>query len=472
MKRQRKAAGWLAMGLALLLLCSCQRVRVPQEELLPAGRPVEGVPADPKPDSSTEDTEESPVTRPQVLESHLCALLPGADGGYDLYDAYGQPVAHIPAQEADLAGVYPASAIVAGYRLADGSPLLADLSADAVWVQDDAGFTVWDRAAGLVHRLDEQGALQFSCDVPTGAALVSLLPMGRDFLFSAWWGDDTEAGRWQAAVAGLVLDADGRILQDLSHWLSQPVVGILGEDVLLVGRPGETRADAYLIGGECLAEAVRLLREADAPPALGGAVCRFVWKDGWICSSGLQPQVACDDPDGVTLCGEYVSGVRYDIAGVESNGELLLCGNAGAVWGVAQDVLGIQWQGINHRFPLGTRQYQRLQRCGRTLAVAYAWDANGSGCLRLLDLEHGAVAEYDCPASSTVSAALGEDFAVLAMQKAGEDATGFWVVDADMRLRYQGTMPLRPCAAGDYLLMQTEGGFAIGNLDGTVLISQ
>ena len=468
MKRQRTAAGWLAMGL-VLLLCACQRVQVPQEELLPAGRPVEGVPADPKPDSSTEAPPASP---PQVLEPDLCALLPGAEGGYDLYDAYGSMVAHIPATEADLAGVYPTSAIVAGYRLTDGSPVLADLSVDARWVRDDAGFTVWDRAAGLIHRLDAQGALQFSCDVPIGAALVSLLPMGRDFLFSAWWGNDAAEGRWQAAVAGVVLDADGRAVQDLSPWLSQPVVGILGEDVLLVGRPGEGRADAYLVGGECLAEDVRLLEEADAQPALGGAVCRFVWKDGWVCSVGLQPQVACDDPDEAVLCGEYVSGVCYDIAGVESNGELLLCGNAGAVWGVAQDVLAFQWQGINYRFPLGSRQYQRLQRCGRRLAVTYAWDANGSGCLRLLDLEHGAVAEYDCPASSTVSAALGEDFAVFVMQEEGSDAPCVWVVDADMRLRYQGTMPLRPCAVGDYLLMQTEEGFAIGNLDGTVLISQ
>ena len=104
--------------------------------------------------------------------------------------------------------------------------------------------------------------------------------------------------------------------------------------------------------------------------------------------------------------------------------------------------------------------------------MAYAWDASSSGCLRLLNLEHGTVAEYDCPASSTVSAELGQDFAVFVMQEEGADAPCVWVVDADMRLRYQGGVRLRPCAVGPYLLMQTAEGFTIGNLDGTALILQ
>lgn len=476
MKQQRNVTGGIIIVLTVLLLCGCQRVSTPQDELLPAGRPVEGVPADPQPNETPNAPLEDLSPKPHVLEDGLCALLPKENGGYVLYNSYGEAVAQIPAENPGLAGVYPCAAIVAGYRLTEGSAVLPNLSADAQWVQDDAGFTVWDRATGLVYRLDDVGKLQFFCNAPADATLVSLLPLGRDFLFSAWWGDGSAEHPWQAAVAGLVLDVEGKTKLDLTSWLHCPVAGVLGGELLLVAADSKSTLAAYTLQGECLEHDLRLLEESDAQPALGGAVCQFVWKDGWIYSAGLQPQTACTDPSSVILCGDYLSGIQYEIDGVLSNGELLLCDGDVAVWGRQQDVLAIQWKGINYCFPAGTRTYQRLQRCGERLAVAYAWDDDGSGCLRLLFLETGSILEYNCPVGSTVSAALGKDCAVFAITQAGADdavgSTAFGVVDAAGALRYQGTLPVHPCASGAYLLIQTPEGVAIGNLDGTVLISQ
>lgn len=473
MNRNKKQHGILAGLLALLLLCGCSRVQVPEEELQAAGKPVEGVAETPRPEPDA-GSQSAPVPE-ALLEEGLCALLPGTEGAYDLYDRYGTVQGAIPGNGADLTGVYPVDTILAGYRLSDGSPLLPGVSAEAEWVQDTEGFTVYDPPGQLLYRLDAAGNLLFFCSVPAGTERVSLLPVGRDYLVSLWSGSGTEADPWKLQGPCVLLNDGGKAERDLSGWITAPVLGVLGGETLLLAGAEGVLADAYDLEGNCLAQGLSILPEAGGQPALGGVLCENVWKDGWICSAGLQPQIACPDPQNLQLCGDYVLGSSYDIDGIASNGQWLLCDGEAAVWGVDQGVFALQWQGINYHFDAGTWQHQSLQRCSPELAVSYGWNDDGTAAFRLLFLSSGAVLEYDCPAGAKASALLGQGYALFATAQADGSAASqacrFWVVDAGGVLRYESSRPLMPCGSGPYLLRQEEGGLiSLISLEGARLL--
>ena len=475
MKRKDRKYCCLAGALALLMLCGCSRVRVPEEELQAAGKPVEGITETPNPDLETEQPIPPETTAKPILEENLCAVLPGADGNYVLYDRNGTVVGVIPGGETDLAGVYSVDDILSGHRLSDGSAVLPNASPEAEWVQDDAGFSVYDRSANLLYRLDSAGRLLFFCSVPADADLVTLLPMGRGFLVSIWAGNGTDAEPWLQIAPCVLLNDRGGVERDLSVWITEPVIGALGGEILLLpGSDGEF-ADAYDFEGNCLSQGVRPLLTEGQVQALGGVICDRIWKDGWICSAGLQPELAYPDVQSLRVCGEHVSGIAYDIDGISSNGQLLPCGDEAAVWGVGQEKLAIQWQGINYHFEGGGWKHQQLQRCNRDLAVSYAWDNNGRAAFRLLLLDSGSILEYDCPTDAKVSALLGDGYALFATVQThastGQRTYRFWVVDASGTLRQESESPLMPCANGPYLLRREEAGVSLLDLDGNVLLS-
>lgn len=453
-----------ALLLTLLLLCGCSRVQVPEEELQAAGKPVDGVPAEPQPPEPPRP--EQPMPQP-VLEETLCALLPDGAGNCILYDCWGQPLAALPLGES-VAGVYPADTILHGYRLSDGSPVLPQMGRDALWLQDAEGFTVYDAAAGMLHRLDAAGTLLFTVDVPLDTAQVSLLPLGRGYVCSLWRGSGTAAEPWEMTGPCVVLDRAGQVTQDLSAWIPAPVTGVLGEDVLLLAGETVGKANAYRRDGTCLGEGLLPVPDESQPEMLGGRVCRLVWKDGWLYSAELQPLQTCDDPEGLISYGEHISGTAAEIDGIAGNGELLVFDDGAAFWGIEGDTLAIQWQGINYHFPAGKRQFQRLQLCSKEMAVAWAWDADGSGSFRLLYFATGMVLEYDCPADVRCSAMLGQGYALLAQVNAA-GACRLQVVDADGRLRCTDTRPMLPCAAGRYLLRREGEKSMIVGIDGTPL---
>ena len=453
-----------ALLLSLLLLCGCSRVQVPAEELQAAGRPVDGVPAEPQQPEVPKP--QQPESKP-VLEESLCALLPDGADHCVLYDCWGQPLAVLPL-DATMAGVYRADAILGGYRLSDGSPVLPQTGRDALWLQDTAGFTVYDTAAGMLHRLDAAGMLLFTVAVPQDTAQVSLLPLGRGYVCSLWRGSGTAAEPWEMTAPCVVLDDGGRVTQDLSAWIAAPVTGVLGEDVLLLAGKTAGQADAYGRDGTCLGEGLLPVPDESQPEMLGGRVCRLAWKEGWLYSADLQPLQACAHPEGLVACGEYISGTVADIDGIAGNGELLVFDGGAAFWGVEGNTLAVQWQGINYHFPAGKRQFQRLQLCSKEMAVVWAWDADGSGSFRLLYFATGMVLEYDCPADVQCSALLGQGYALLAqVNEAG--ACRLQVVDADGRLCCTDTRPMLPCAAGPYLLCRDGGESIIVGVDGTPL---
>ena len=456
--------------LAILLLCGCSRVQVPPEELRPAGNPVDGIPADPKPEPPEPELPSKPAQ--PILEEGLCALLPGGPGEFVIYNHLGSAVGTLPAGETDLTGVYPADTILQGVRLSDGSPVLPGMPTTAEWLADESGFTVYHAAEGLLYRLDASGAVQFSCRIPSGAEEVSLLPLGRDFLLSVWSGSGSKKDPWRALAPCVVLDARGSVKNDLSPWLTAPVRGVLGKEILLVARPGEQSTDAYRPDGVLLGSGFLPLAAEDASPALGGVVCRAVWKDGWVCSVGLQPQWPCAEPEALQMCGDHISGVAYDIDGVSSNGALLICNGEAAVWAVEDDTLAFQWRGINYHFPAAKGAQEQLQRCGDGLAVSYRWKETGEGVFRLFFLETGMVLEYDCPVGAKASALLGEGYALFATMTESETGTQtrFWVVDDSGALRQESTVPLLPCDSGPYLLRRDTEGMSIVNLDGEVLV--
>jgi hypothetical protein len=76
------------------------------------------------------------------------------------------------------------------------------------------------------------------------------------------------------------------------------------------------------------------------------------------------------------------------------------------------------------------------------------------------------VLEFDCPVDAQISALLGQGYALLAEADAAGKAK-LRVVDAQGRLRVTDTRPLRPCAAGPYLLRRETDGYVIVDLDGT-----
>ena len=445
-----------ALILALLLLCGCDRARAPEEELQAAGKPVEGLPAAPQ-------TPETP--RQPLLAEGLCALLPDASGHCVLYDCWGNGLAVLPVDET-AAGVYAADGILAGYRLSDGSPVLPEAAEDALWQRDAEGFTVLDTAGGMLYRLDLAGTLQFSVEVPPETAWVSLLPLGRGYVCSLWRGSGTAEDPWGMTAPCVVLDRAGAVEADLSSWVSAPVTGILGDACLLLAREDGKRVDVFDRTGVCLGEDVLPVTDQSQPAPLGGVLCRQVWRDGWLYSADLQPLQPCAAPETLVVYGEQISGTEVDIDGVAGNGELLVFADGAAFWGIAEDALAIQWQGINYHFPAGKRQFQRLQLCNQEMAVVWAWDADGSGSLRLLYFATGMVLEYDCPAGAQISAMLGQGYALLAQADAATGAV-LRVVDADGRLRCTDTRPLLPCAAGPYLLRREGIRCIIVGLDGT-----
>ncbi len=452
-----------ALLLALLMLCGCSRVQVPEEELQAAGKPIEGLPAGPQEPVQPETPPPPPVP---LLEDGLCALLPGTEGTCVLYDRWGTKVATIPGGE-ELAGVYSADAILAGHRLSDGSPVLPQAGAEAEWLADESGFTVYDRAAGLLYRLAEEGELQFSCAVPPETEQIALLPLGRGFVLSLWRGSGSKTDPWAMTSPCVVLDSMGQVEQDLSEWIAAPVMGILGDALLLLARPGETLVDVYDRSGACLGEGLLPVPDQSLRAPLGGVLCRLVWQEGWLYAADMQKHQPCEDPNKLVAYGEQLSGTTPDIDGIPGNGQLLLCADGAAFWGLRGDTLAIQWQGVNYHFPAGKRRNQKLQLCSREMAVAWAWD-DGGGSLRLLYFATGAVLEYDCPAGTQISALLGQGYALLAAADADGKAL-LRVVDAQGRLCFTDTRPLLPCAAGPYLLRREGGTCVIVGLDGTPL---
>ena len=451
-----KRGGALLLG--LLLLCGCSRVQVPEEEMQAAGKPVQGLPAGPQQPAAPDPP---PVP---LLEEGLCALLPDGAEVCALYDRWGKKVAEIPGG-ADLAGVYETKTILAGYRLSDGSPVLPRAGTDALWLQDESGFTVYDKAAGQLHRLDEAGALCFSCPVPQDTARAALLPLGRGFVLSLWRGSGSEADPWEMTVPCVVLDAAGRVEQDLSPWIAAPVVGILGGERLLLAQPGTELTDVYDCAGNCLGEGFWPVPDQSLRASFGGVRCRLMRREGWLYTADLQPLQPCDAAEEPVAYGDQLKGATPDIDGVPGNGDLLLCPDGAAFWGLTEELLAIQWQGVNYHFPAGNCPNQQLRLCNRNMAVAWAWGAGG-GCLRLLYFATGAVLEFDCPVDAQISALLGQGYALLAEADAAGKAK-LRVVDAQGRLRVTDTRPLRPCAAGPYLLRRETDGYVIVDLDGT-----
>lgn len=470
-RKYRCAAGILA----LLLLCGCRRVQVPKEELQAAGKPVEGVTEPPKPDETPLQPDAPAEDIKPILEEGLCALLPGAEGSYTLFDCNGQKQGVIPGGGVDLTGVYRTDEIVAGHRMSDGSPVLPQVSLETEWVRDSVGFSVYDRRVELLYRLDFDGRLLFFCQAPAAAEQVTLLPFGRNFLVSIWSGCGTDADPWRQMAPCVLLNENGQVVRDLSAWITTPVRGVLGSELLLLASPDSNLTDAYDLEGNCLGQGLQPLPEVGQSPALGGVLCEYVWQDGWICSAGLQPQQACPDLQTLQLCGDHISGIVYDIDGIPSNGQLLICGEEAAVWGVDRDVLAIQWQGINYHFDAGGWAHQQLQRCSTKLAVSYAWDNGGRAAFRLLFLDSGAILEYNCPAGAKASALLGDGYALFATAQTDlatkQQICRFWVVDASGALRQESDSPLMPCAIGPYLLRREEAGVSLLDLDGKALLS-
>ncbi len=451
-----------ALLLALLMLCGCSRVQVPEEELQAAGKPVEGLPADPQ----EPETPEPPPPPEPLLEEGLCALLPGEAGTCVLYDRWGKEVATLPGGE-ELAGVYTTDAVLEGYRLSDGAPVLPQAGADALWLTDESGFTVYDQAAGQLYRLAEDGTLQFSCSVPPETGLCALLPLGRGFVLSLWRGSGSESDPWESASPCVVLDGTGRVEQDLSEWITAPVIGVLGDERLLLARPDGALTDVYDRTGVCLGEGFLPVPDQSLRAPLGGVRCRLVWRDGWLYTADLQPLQPCEKPEKLVAYGEQLSGTTPDIGGIPGNGELLLCPEGAAFWGLRGETLAIQWQGVNYHFPAGRYRDQQLQLCSREMAVVWAKDASG-GSLRLLYFATGMVLEYNVSADAQISALLGQGYALLAEA----DAAGslrLRVVDATGRLCFTDARPLLPCAAGPYLLRREGERCVIVGLDGAPL---
>lgn len=467
-----------AAALLLALLAGCSTVTAPMEELdpQPASRPVEGVPADPQP---------VPPKKAAIFPEGAYAVLPGVGNAYTVYDNTGTVTAvfHPASGEKVVSGVYPGTAIVGGLRLSTGKPAVSGVETDAALRCDDTGASTYSPALRRLTRYDLDGLPVFSAapaaedpDAPTVAAI---LPFGSALLVSLWTGDGSAAAPWRQQAPCQIRSRDGITLYDLSTMLSTPVIGVLGGRYLLTARTDSPDlVDVYDLDGTLLEEGVMLLSSGDMGWGLtevfGGVACDRVWKAGQVLTADLQPELALADAAGVTACGDYLSGVEYSISGISSNGQLCICGEDCAIWGLGNQTLAIQWQGVNYHFAAAKRAQERLQACNAQFALSYAWDADGSGCFRLLFLTSGNILEYNCAASQQIAATLGDGYALMmTADSGGTENVRYRVVDALGAMRWEtATATVRPCVVGSLLLRQEGGITGITDLDGNWILTQ
>lgn len=474
-----------ALVLGLFLLIGCQAVTAPAEEIgaQQADSPAEGVPADPQLEAPTPA---APVPQdPALFPKGTCAVLPGPRGGYLIYDRYGKTIGRFQAGNDDgaLSGLYPDTAVVGGVRLSTGKA--ADTAPDdAVVLYDSTGASAYSPTLRALTRYDEMGLPVLSA-APQGEdgalpTVAAILPFGNALLVSLWTGDGSATAPWRQQFPCRIFSTDGITLYDLSSLLSAPVIGVLGGRYLLTARSDSPRqADVYDLDGTCLAEGVTPLPEEPLDWGLaalrGGLCCEQVWKDGQVLSAELQPALPLKAVDGVTVAGDYLSGVSYNIGGIPSNGQLCRSAAGCAIWGIADGTLAIQWQGIDAQFPASHRGQEKLQGCSGNLGLSYAWDEDGAGQFRLFFFSSGDLLEYDCPAGQPVAAVLGDDY-VLMMTASGSDAVGYRyryrVVDSRETLRWDTDQAaVRPCSVGSFLLCRQNGTTGITDLDGAWLLT-